>query len=67
MADAENKQRSRFKKLRELVETVEKQETEKIKKASVCDEMLKIYKNKELDISQKSELFCKVLSGISEQ
>ena len=67
MADAENKQRSRFKKLRELVETVEKQETEKIKKASVCDEMLKIYKNKELDISQKSELFCKVLSSISEQ
>lgn len=67
MADVENKTRSRFKKLRELVETAEKQETEKIKKASVCDEMLKIYKNNDLDISQKSELFCKALSSISEQ
>lgn len=55
---------SRFKKLRETLETVEQQEKAKSEKARVCDKMLEIYKNKDLDINKKSELFIQVLSDL---
>lgn len=54
--------RGRFKKLRETLESVEKQEKLRSEKASICDKMLEIYKNKEMDLSKKSEMFIQVLS-----
>lgn len=52
----------RFKKLREALETVESQERVKSEKAKICDKMIEIYKNKDLDLSKKSEMFLQVLS-----
>lgn len=65
MAELEVK-RSRFKKLRETLESAEQQEKVRSEKASVCDKMMEIYKNGELDISKKSEMFIQVLSNVSE-
>lgn len=62
MAEPELK-RPRFKKLRETLETMEQQEKLKSEKASICDRMMEIYKNKDLDISKKSELFIQALSS----
>ena len=61
MAELELK-RGRFKKLRETLDSVEQQEKVKSEKVEICDRMLEIYKNKELDISKKSEMFLQVLS-----
>jgi hypothetical protein len=61
MAELELK-RGRFKKLRETLDSVEQQEKVKSEKVKICDRMLEIYKNKELDISKKSEMFLQVLS-----
>lgn len=65
MAEAEMK-RSRFKKLRDTLESVEQQERVKAEKATICDRMMEIYKNKDLDLSKKSELFIQVLSTAPE-
>lgn len=61
MAEPELK-RPRFKKLRETLESAEQQEKVRSEKANICDRMLEIYKNKELDLGKKSELFIQVLS-----
>ena len=65
MAEHEVK-RSRFKKLRDTLESVEKQEKMKAEKATICDRLIEIYKNKDLDINKKSELFIQVLSTVPE-
>jgi hypothetical protein len=65
MAELEVK-RSRFKKLRDTLESVEQQEKLKAEKATICDRLIEIYKNKDLDISKKSELFIQVLSTAPE-
>jgi len=61
MAELEMK-RPRFKKLRETLESAEQQEKLKSEKVSICDKMMEIYKNKDLDLSKKSELFIQLLS-----
>ena len=65
MAEFEVK-KSRFKKLRDTLESVEQQEKVKAEKATICDRMVEIYKNKDLDVSKKSELFLQVLSTAPE-
>ncbi len=65
MAELEVK-RSRFKKLRDTLESVEQQEKLKTEKATIYDRLIEIYKNKDLDISKKSELFIQVLSTAPE-
>ncbi len=64
--DFEKKYRTRFKKLHETLEKVEQQEEIRSAKASICDKMLEIYKNKDLDMGQKSELFIQVLSSVQD-
>lgn len=58
--------RPRFKKLRESLESAEQQEKIKSEKARICDRMMEIYRNKELDLGKKSELFIQVLSTASD-
>lgn len=58
--------RPRFKKLRESLENAEQQEKVRSEKAIICDRMMEIYKNKELDLGKKSELFIQVLSTASD-
>ena len=52
---------SRFKKLHETLEIAEKHEKVNTKKVKICDKLLEIYEDKEIDSSKKSELFIQVL------
>ena len=61
MAEPELK-RSRFKKLRDTLETVEQQEKVKLEKANICDRLVEIYRSKDLDISKKSEMVFQMLA-----
>jgi hypothetical protein len=63
MAEIEMKPKARFKKLRETLENVEQQEKVRAEKASICDKMMEIYRNSELDLTKKSEMFIQVLSS----
>ena len=65
MAEPELK-RPRFKKLRETLESAEQQEKVKTEKARICDRMMEIYRNKDLDFGKKSELFIQVLATASD-
>lgn len=63
MAEVELKDR-RFKKLRDTLESAEKQEKILSDKAVICDKLMEIYRNPDLDIAKKGELFMQVLSSI---
>ena len=65
MAELEVK-RGRFKKLRETLESAEQQEKVRSEKANICDKMLEIYRDKDLDVGKKSEMFLQVLSTASD-
>lgn len=65
MAAVETKSRTRLKKLRETLEVTEHYEKMKSEKASLCDRMLEIYKNNDIDIGKKSELLLQLLSSIA--
>lgn len=64
MQDVEIKQKTRFKKLRDTLDIVEQQEKIKLEKVSICDRMCEIYRNRELDLSKKSEMVLQVLSAV---
>ena len=66
MAELETSHKTRFKKIRELLETTEKAEKVKEEKASVCDKMMEIYES-EMELPKKSELFMQVMSSVAEK
>lgn len=63
MAEVELKDR-RFKKLRDTLENQLAQEKALSDKASICDRLMEIYKNPNLDVAKKGELFMQVMSSI---
>lgn len=62
MSEHEIKKKTRFKKLRETLETIEQQEKDKLEKAKICDRLVEIYKSKDLDFSKKSEMVFQMLA-----
>ena len=66
MTELETSHKTRFKKIKELLEITEKAEKVKEEKASICDRMLEIYES-EMELPKKSELFMQVLSSAAEK
>ena len=60
------RQSGRFEALRATLETVEKLEAQQDKKTEICDKLLEIYRNKELDLVQKSNAFLQTLASSEE-
>ena len=65
MSAVETKSRMRIKKLRETLEITENYEKTKSEKAKLCDMMLEIYTNNEIDFAKKAELLFLLLSKVS--
>lgn len=66
MNQLETSHKSRFRKIKELLETTEKAEKVKEEKANICDKMLEIYES-ELELPKKSEMFMQILSSAVEK
>jgi len=60
------RQSGRFEALRVTLEAVAKLESQQDKKAEICDKLLEIYRNKELDLVQKSNALLQILANSEE-